>query len=259
MYEIATAFPPTHSSSQVTPRNYYKANIQLYKYADLFYSALSIFNGAMKLRRLIKQETSRLSAFCNANYREIVVVVLAVLFVTLHHYHDLEPYWAGALLYFFLLPVLSIILILRRNPLDFGLRFGDAKTWGIYVLLTLVIALPVLFALSGIDPLRQYYTREQLDLLLYSGTTAIYLFAWEFLFRGFMLFGLRDKLGEISIVVQMIPFVVLHFGKPDIEVLSTVFTGLWFGYICYRTNSFWPAFIIHIVINICFIIFINVI
>ena len=213
----------------------------------------------MKLYRSIREEYSRLCAFCTANYREIAVVLLTVVFVTLHHYHKLEPDWAGALLYFFLLPVLSIILVLRRNPLDFGLRFGDAKVWGWYVLLTLVIAVPVLFALSGIDSLHQYYTREQLDLLLYSGSITVYLFAWEFLFRGFMLFGLREKLGEMSIVVQMIPFVILHFGKPDIEVLSTVFTGLWFGYICYRTGSFWPAFIIHTAINICFIVFVNII
>jgi membrane protease YdiL (CAAX protease family) len=212
----------------------------------------------MNLLKLIKQEFGRLSAFCTANYREIAIVLLTAVFVTLYHYHNLEPDWAGALLYFFLLPVLSIILVLRRNPLDFGLRFGSARAWTFYVLLTLIIAVPVLYALSGVESLQQYYTREQLDLLLYSGTIAIYLFSWEFLFRGFMLFGLREKLGEMSIVVQMIPFVILHFGKPDIEVLSTIFTGLWFGFICYRTNSFWPAFIIHTAINICFIVFVNI-
>jgi membrane protease YdiL (CAAX protease family) len=154
--------------------------------------------------------------------------------------------------------VLSIVIVLRRNPLDFGLRFGDFRAWGWYVLFTLVIALPVLFAVSGMASLEEYYTRPDLDLLTYTATTIVYLFSWEFIFRGFLLFGLKEKLGMLSIVIQMIPFVILHFGKPGIEVVSTIFTGLWFGYICYRGNSFWPAFIIHVVINISFIIFINI-
>jgi membrane protease YdiL (CAAX protease family) len=233
-------------------------NVSLYKHTDLYYISLFTLNTDMNLKKLIKAESGRLSEFCINNYREIAVIGLTAIFVTLQHYHNLEPYWAGALLYFFLLPVLSTILILRRNPLDFGLRFGDVKAWGPYVLLTLIIAIPVLYALSGMKSLEEYYTRESLNLLVYSGTTIVYLFAWEFLFRGFMLFGLKDRLGTLSIVVQMIPFVILHFGKPDIEVISTIFTGLWFGYICYRGNSFWPAFIIHVVINISFIIFVNI-
>ncbi len=71
--------------------------------------------------------------------------------------------------------------------------------------------------------------------------------------RGFLLFGLKEKLGELSIVVQMIPFVLMHFGKPELETLSTIVTGLYFGYVAYRGNSFWPAFIIHLFINVFFV------
>jgi len=38
-------------------------------------------------------------------------------------------------------------------------------------------------------------------------------------------------------IVQMIPFVLLHIGKPEIEVLSTIVTGIYSGYIAYRGNS----------------------
>jgi membrane protease YdiL (CAAX protease family) len=65
-----------------------------------------------------------------------------------------------------------------------------------------------------------------------------------------MLFGLKDKFGEGSILIQMIPFVLLHLGKPEIETISTIFTGILWGYICYRGNSFWPAYIMHMVVNI---------
>lgn len=210
------------------------------------------------MHNVITKELEKLSVFLSDNYRETAVIILAALFFILHKYHPLEPSWSGALLYFFLLPVLSIIVVLRRNPLDFGLGIGKFRAWWPLTLATIIIAVPVLFAVSGIDSLREYYTRPELNLLTYTVDILIYLFSWEFIFRGFLLFGLREKLGVMSVVIQMVPFVILHFGKPELEVISTIFTGLWFGYICYRGNSFWPAFIIHAIINISFIIFVNI-
>jgi membrane protease YdiL (CAAX protease family) len=55
----------------------------------------------------------------------------------------------------------------------------------------------------------------------------------------------------------MVPFVLLHLGKPEIETLSTIPTGLYLGYVAYRGNSCWPAVIIHIFINILFLILVN--
>jgi len=72
-----------------------------------------------------------------------------------------------------------------------------------------------------------------------------------------LLFGLKEKLAEKSILVQMVSFVLLHFGKPEIETLSTILTGIYFGYIVYRGNSYWPAFIIYLFINISLVYFVN--
>ena len=54
----------------------------------------------------------------------------------------------------------------------------------------------------------------------------------------------------ISLTHRMIPFVLLHIGKPEIETISTIFTGLLWGYICYRGKSSWPAYIMHMVVNV---------
>ena len=55
-----------------------------------------------------------------------------------------------------------------------------------------------------------YYFIEQFRPALYLLETGAYLLAWEFIFRGFLLFGLKEKLGETSILVQMVPFVLLE-------------------------------------------------
>ena len=55
----------------------------------------------------------------------------------------------------------------------------------------------------------------------------------------------------------MIPFVLTHFGKVEIETISTIITGILFGYIAWRGKSYWPAFFIHLFINVFFVGLIN--
>lgn len=206
---------------------------------------------------LAKKEIKGIYSFLKRNYPELAVFCLATLFLTIDEYHPLSPQWLSSLVYFAVLPLLTIILILRKNPLDFGFRLGNWKVWGLYVILSFAIAMPVLYFSSRFTALENYYALGQFDLLKYSLETAAYMFAWEFLYRGFLLFGLKEKLGEISIFVQMIPFVLLHFGKPEIETISTIFVGVYLGYVAYRGNSYWPAFIIHVVVNIWFRVIVN--
>jgi membrane protease YdiL (CAAX protease family) len=49
----------------------------------------------------------------------------------------------------------------------------------------------------------------------------------------------------------------MHLGKPELETVSTIFTGILFGYVAYRGKSYWPAFFIHLFINVFFLALIN--
>jgi membrane protease YdiL (CAAX protease family) len=120
------------------------------------------------------------------------------------------------------------------------------------------VAAAILYAVSFMPSLQTYYLMDQFKFITYFWTSCISLAASEFMFRGFLLFGLKDKLKEGSILLQMIPFALLHLGKPEIETISTIVTGILFGYIAYRGKSYWPAFIIHLFINIFFVVAVNV-
>lgn len=210
------------------------------------------------LLNLARSELRAIASFFRRNYNEIIVLGLATLFLIVAGYHPLGPPWISSPLYFAVLPLLTIVLILRKNPLDFGLRPGNVKVWSLYVVATVIVAAPILYFASRSSTLSRYYTVPNFNVATYSVQTIIYLFAWEYIFRGFLLFGLKGKLKEASVLVQMVPFVLLHLGKPEIETLSTIITGIYFGWVAYRGNSFWPAFIIHVFINISFVIFVNV-
>ena len=199
----------------------------------------------------ISTELKNLIGFLKNWYNEIVVICFATLFMILHSYREIENFWISSFIYFGIFPVLTILIFLRKNPLDFGLRLGNYRLWLPYVLIFLAIAIPILYFTSNMSSVQGYYrSGRNFDLLKYALQMGVYMLGWEFLFRGFMLFGLKEKFKEGSIIIQMIPFVLLHFGKPEIETISTIFTGLLWGYICYRGKSFWPAFIMHIVVNI---------
>jgi len=199
----------------------------------------------------ILTELKNLIGFLKNWYNEIVVICFATLFMILHSYREIENFWISSFIYFGIFPVLTILIFLRKNPLDFGLRLGNYRLWLPYVLIFLAIAIPILYFTSDMSSVQGYYrSGRNFDLLKYALQMGVYMLGWEFLFRGFMLFGLKEKFKEGSIIIQMIPFVLLHIGKPEIETISTIFTGLLWGYICYRGKSFWPAYIVHIVVNV---------
>ena len=196
-------------------------------------------------------DLGNLKNFCVRYYQEIIVVSFSTLFIILHHHHEIKNFWISSFIYFGVFPILTILILLRKNPLDFGLRPGDYTVWIPYVVAFLAIAIPVLYFTSDVSSVERYYRhRGDFDLLKYALQMAVYMLGWEFLFRGFMLFGLKDKFKEGSILIQMIPFALLHLGKPEIETISTIFTGVLWGYICYRGNSFWPAYIMHTLVNV---------
>ncbi|OGO38400.1 MAG: hypothetical protein A2147_03335 [Chloroflexi bacterium RBG_16_57_8] len=204
-----------------------------------------------------KREFSAIGLFLKANKNEAIVIGSATLFLTLDKYRPLGNEWLSALLYYVLFPLLTIAVLLRKNVMKFGFRLGDARKWAAYVGITCLIGAPILYATSRMPAFQSYYDMQDFNFVRYFFVTFASLFASEFLFRGYLIFGLKDRLGEMSILVQMVPFVLVHFGKPELETVSTVLTGIYFGFVVYRTNSFWPAFLIHMFINIFFVVSVN--
>lgn len=195
-------------------------------------------------------DLKNLKSFFAAYSSEIIVVASATLFMILNEYHQIGSFWVSSLVYFAVLPIATILIVLRKNPLDFGLRGGNVRLWSAYALIFLIIAIPILYYSSEVSSVHKYYSKRNTEFIRYALQMAVYFLGWEFLFRGFMLFGLKDKFREGSILIQMIPFALLHIGKPEIEAISTILSGIVWGYICYRGKSFWPAYIMHLVINI---------
>jgi uncharacterized protein len=205
----------------------------------------------------LNNELKIFRAFVTGYKNELIILTVATLVMCLDKYHPIQSSWVSSAIYFFVLPLIAIVVLLRKNPLDLGLRVGNIRIWGVYVLVTCVVLIPILYFASRLSEFQSYYKTENFSFIRYLLENTVYLLAWEYIFRGFLLFGMKDKFHEGSILIQMIPFVLLHLGKPELETYSTLITGIYFGYVCYRGNSYWPAFVIHLFINISFVTIIN--
>jgi len=162
-------------------------------------------------------------------------------------------YWYSADGFLMLIvPLILIPIFLKKKPSDFGFVIGDWKFGLKSTVLFIAVMLPVLWISSGSESFAKTYpqggmfVRENIGVLLYYELfVGFYMLAWEFFWRGYMLFGLKEKFGYYAIFIQMVPFFILHRGKPDIETFASIFAGLILGVQAWRARSFIYCFIVH--------------
>ena len=193
-----------------------------------------------------------------------VIIFISVAFASPLFYYknigqdrfDSRVYWFlvdGAVM--FLLPVLSIKFILKEKLSDYGFRFGDYK-FGLFTLgVFFLIMLPLVWIVSGSASFAKTYPQggsevslSLYNFLFYEFCILIYMLGWEFLWRGYMLFGLKEKFGYYTIFIQMIPFFILHKGKPELELFGSIIAGLALGIQALRSNSFIYCWILHFMV-----------
>lgn len=166
-------------------------------------------------------------------------------------------YWYG--MSFLLLGAIPLFLmrtVFRREAPESGAALGDWK-FGLPAALTAYFAfLPILVLVSYLPEFRSKYPlfpdagNSAWHLIAYEASYAVYFIGWEYVFRGFLLFGLVRRLGPYAVFVQMIPFALLHFGKPELETISAIVAGIVLGFLALRARSFWYGWLLHSLVAI---------
>jgi membrane protease YdiL (CAAX protease family) len=162
-----------------------------------------------------------------------------------------------AFLLMFWVPYFIIKIGFKNKLKNFGFQLGDARYGFRFIFITLPFLIWIIYvgssnagiqteyplAKSTLGMLPLFFTVEMFYLLYYIG--------WEFLFRGFMLFGLEKQYGAFTaILIQTIPSAIVHIGKPASESFGAILAGLIFGFLAIRTRSILYPLLLHIVIGI---------
>ena len=166
-----------------------------------------------------------------------------------------SAFWVGARVVFYFFVPLGTLLALGRHPGDYGLRLRGARHhFPLYVGLA-VVMLPLVIAASFTAAFQRYYpfydyAGESLrGFLTWEALYAVQFITLEFFFRGFLLFALERYIGVYAIFVMVIPYCMIHFGKPFAEVLAAIPAGVVLGALALRTRSIWPGALLHIVVG----------
>ncbi len=208
--------------------------------------------------------------------RQATLILLAsALLLTLHRYYSrrrffqlhFAEYFGNAPLaesysyyYWFLTTALTLLLVpalvakfgTRQRLSDYGIRLGNQKLgWSVtlaaWILMIPVVILAVIVYRPFLAkyPLCKVVANSWQTFLLYQLAYGVYMFSWEFFFRGFMLFGLEKRFGNYSILIQTIPFAVMHYSKPLPEALGSIVAGVLLGILALETRSFIYGAAIH--------------
>ena len=177
------------------------------------------------------------------DWKVVTITVISTLVLIIGYYHKLTiNRGLDQTILYFIIPMLLILLIFRENPREYGFSLGDWKAGITITLIAILLIAPVLWFVGRGGAMQSYYEKQVSGL---PWNTCIDLFGWEFLFRGWVLFGYARKFGPEALWLQAVPFALMHISKPEVETLSTIFGGFAFGWVAYRTRSFLYPFLIH--------------
>lgn len=175
-----------------------------------------------------------------------------------------------------IIPILLIRFVLKQNLRDYGLWLpppGRRKFAAAAALLLFGLSLPAFFLGANTGSMQDLYPlfRGDFDNLgafaLYQVGYLLFFVVIEFIFRGYLLFGLfqfqdRDAppgvigvqgpqlFGYYAIFISMLSYTAWHLGKPIPELWGTLFWGIAAGAVALASQSIVFLILIHWLLNV---------
>jgi membrane protease YdiL (CAAX protease family) len=166
-------------------------------------------------------------------------------------------YWSLSWIFvYFVIPALAIKLIFRERLRDYGLkRAGALKDFWIYGVMFAVMV-PLVLLCSGNAHFQDTYPFYRVspgeslwpDFWRWEALYFCQFWALEFFFRGFIVHGTRHRFGLYSVFVMMVPYCMIHFGKPLPECCGSIVAGIVLGFMSLKTRSIWLGAAIHVTV-----------
>ena len=172
----------------------------------------------------------------------------------LHPDYELWSYlwWAGSKLVGYGVVPLLALRIARVPWQEAYLGLGDLRAHlamygALYVCVAPVLVLASLSpSFLATYPFYRQTTRSVGDLVGWELAYASTFVVLEVFFRGVLLGLLRRSLGSYAVFVVVVPYCMIHFGKPVLETLAAIGAGIVLGTLAMRSRSIWGGVLVHI-------------
>lgn len=162
-----------------------------------------------------------------------------------------HAWWGACRVAGYLLPIALWPLLFRgERRRDCGLAVAGLRRHLWIYALALAVMVPVLLVVRRQPDFGAYYPfyreagRSWADLAAWEAIYAAQFLALEAFFRGWWLHATRS-LGAASILTMVVPYTMIHFGKPWLEVSGALVAGVVLGSLAARTRSIWAGALVH--------------
>lgn len=151
-----------------------------------------------------------------------------------------------------LITLLIVLLVYRENPGSYGLGFSFSKPppWYTFLAIPIIVIASHFQAASpgnlAVYPQIRIEKWSRKIIALSTGSWIAFLLAYEFFFRGFLLFAsltVLDPWPAIALNCALYGFA--HFYKGPGETFGAIAVGVLLCYITLFTGNIWSAFMIH--------------
>jgi len=166
-------------------------------------------------------------------------------------------HFLAAFLLLGVLPALIVKLVFRERLADYGVQLGNrfrtVRSLAVYAPLMVAVAWlgSLNPAIAAEYPINKAAAASAGMFGLHAVTYVMFYLGWEFYFRGFMQFGLRESLGDTNaLFVQVLGSVLLHIGKPTVEIYGSIAGGILWGVLAFRTRSLLSGLVQHFLLGL---------
>lgn len=163
-------------------------------------------------------------------------------------------WWSGTIIFvYFVVPAFLTLVVFRMKLSEMGLRLkGSMQGWPLYVLM-LAVMIPLVAYFSGTSSFQNRYPFYRMvpgeamwpNFIIWEVVYFAQFAALEFFFRGFITLGTRRSFGYMSIFVMMVPYCMIHFGKPMPETIGAIIAGIVLGSLSLKSRSVLLGILIH--------------
>ena len=164
-----------------------------------------------------------------------------------------------SLFFLFLIPLIYIKYILKKDFSHFGFNLGNKKIGFFSAGLALIISLLTIYLLTIYTSFSQNYaltfglSQSFMFFLIYQLVLLnVPLFFQEFFFKGFVIEMFREKLGYFSILFQAIIYLAPLFiiSSNYWNIIPIVLVSVFGGISAYLSRSFFYSYLFAIIFNI---------
>lgn len=208
------------------------------------------------------------------DYRPLIVLVTVCVSLTLQEYYgdrgkfaeyfpermrseygELQSFawWSGWRFFgYVVMPLIAIELMPGERIRDYFIGFKNFLKHAWIYLGLFAIVFPAVLVVAQQDSFLRTYpfyklaNRSAFDFWAWQAIYGVQFLSLEFFFRGFILKATAPRLGSHAIFVMLVPYCMIHFGKPMIETLAAIIAGTVLGTLALRTRSIWGGVLIHV-------------